>query len=300
MIRTAQTLRLEERPAGPSAASDFFLRSLFGKSQRTVESYRDVLGKLQENLQVPLEHATVRELQAALFAFSKRYGQSRLHLARSALRGLLKSVGKHSWLDHLPNPGVKWTPPEGPDPDEIDKLLAACKGDRERAVVLCSYSLAGRPGAIFGDPKVNKPPALAENIDWEHGTIRVHDKGAKENTLVFMQRRPQALKALKRHLGDRTNGPLFDLTCHGSYQLLVRIGRRAGLNKPIANGLRQRSRNICGNRLRHACAQNMRRQGADLFEIQAQLNHADVNTTTVYAHCNKEELVRRASSRSWR
>ena len=277
-----------------------YLTSLSGKSPYTVSTYRDVLSRLRDNLNVPLEHATVPELHASLFEFSQYYSRGRLRIAKSALRGFLKYTGKKDWLAYFPNPRIKWLPPSGPKPNEIDRVLAACENNLEYAVVLVSYSLGGRPGAIFGDKKAGKPPAMVEDIDWENGTIRVIDKGFKPRVLVFQQRRRQTLETLHRYLNGRTFGPIFPLTRSGAYKMLVKIGARAGLNKPILDGKRQKNRNLCSNLLRHACGQNMYRQSRDIFLVQGQHGHGDIRDTLVYVQISQMDLIERAREREWR
>lgn len=272
---------------GQPGSIDLYLSTLHGRSQYTVDYYRDCLENLQSCLSVPLEEATISELHTALCLYSKRYKRSRLHGVKTALRGLLRTIGKKDWVDEFPNPRIRWIPPEGPKPDDIDRILKACKNGKERAVVLVSYSLGGRPGAIFGDKKICKPPALAENIDWEDGRIRVIDKGGYERVLVFQQRRNQTLKTLRRHLNGRAMGPIFDLTQHGAYKMLRRIGRRVGIK-------------LSCDRMRHATGYNMGRQSGDFLLVGKQLNHSDPSSTLVYAEVLRSDLVARAREKEWR
>ncbi len=284
---------------GPQDPIDDYIYTLSGKSPYTISDYRYILERLQDYLNAPLDLATVPELHAALFQFSQHYGLGKLRGCKTALRGFLKNIDKGEWLSCFPNPRIKWLPPEGPSPDDIDRALAACENDLERAVLLVSYSLGGRPGSIFGDKKARKPPAMIEDINWEAGTVRVADKMGPR-VLVFQQRRKQTMNALKRYLKDRASGPVFPLTRSSAYKLLVKIGERAGLNKPIEDGWRQKNRNLCGNLLRHATGGNMERQGAGLFKIQAQLGHSDPNTTLVYVRIHQHDLISRAREREWR
>jgi len=93
-------------------------------------------------------------------------------------------------------------------PEEFARLKAACKDDRERAIVL---TLAGT------GMRVNELCNLrVEDLDFEHGYIHVEvAKGGRPRTVVNPK---PALEALQVHLHGRVAGFIFVGRQDGAYK----------------------------------------------------------------------------------
>lgn len=109
-----------------------------------------------------------------------------------------------------------------------------------------------------------------------HRVITVTRKGGARAELAVP---PIALDALIKHLGERTDGPVF-ATASGKamdqpavWKLLRRLARTAGL--PQADTIHPHT-------LRHGCATHLLAAGAPLHRVQDQLGHADSRTTRGY------------------
>ena len=184
-------------------------------------------------------------------------------------------------------PKIEGYLPETLSREEVQSLLAAAAGKtaleiRDRAIFELLYASGLRVSELCG--------ARLENLDLEKGFIRVVGKGNKQRLVPVGS---SARDALDRYLrlgrpelvGKRTGGEVFlsvrgrKLTNQRIWQLLVALGKRAGLQKEIHPHM-----------LRHSFATHLLEGGADLRIIQEMLGHADISTTQIYTHVDSRQL----------
>jgi integrase/recombinase XerD len=116
-----------------------------------------------------------------------------------------------------------------------------------------------------------------EDVDFEDGTLLVRRGKGRKMRIVPLGRAAAALAQYIAHvrpqlLGRSSTDALFLSREHGplSREALVRIVRaRAG---------------VAPHRLRHSCATQMLRRGAQQAKIQAVLGHSSSDTTKIYVH----------------
>ena len=104
-----------------------------------------------------------------------------------------------------------------------------------------------------------------------------------------------ALRAVRRYLGEvrpglekgKGKGRVFLSSRGGAmgrtavWTLVKESARRAGIDK-----------NVSPHTLRHTFATHLLEGGADLAAVQELLGHADISTTQIYTHVNRERLRR--------
>ena len=209
-----------------------------------------------------------------------------------ALRILFRFLVQRKMLERDPTeflgvPKIERYLPETLSEPEIASLLAAAGGKtpleiRDRAILELLYASGLRVSELCG--------ARLENLDLEQGFIRVIGKGNKQRLVPVGA---GARKALARYLeagrpelvGKKTGGEVFlsvngrKLTNQRIWQLLVALGKRAGLDKAIHPHM-----------LRHSFATHLLQGGADLRIIQELLGHADISTTQIYTHVDTRGL----------
>ena len=122
------------------------------------------------------------------------------------------------------------------------------------------------------------------------GSVRTLGKGSKERLIPIGD---QAIDVLNEYLLSgrplmlkRRNAPYLFLNSRGdslSRQGFWKIIKGHG----VAAGIKKR---ITPHGLRHSFASHLLEGGADLRSVQVMLGHADISTTQIYTHIEKERL----------
>jgi len=128
------------------------------------------------------------------------------------------------------------------------------------------------------------------HVNFEVGYLRVTGKGSKQRIVPMGEParrllhqyveliRPRLLKQrFSRFLFVSRRGRL--LTRQAFWKALRLRAQRAGLTKPISPHM-----------LRHSFATHLLGGGADLRSVQSMLGHADISTTQIYTHVERERL----------
>jgi integrase/recombinase XerD len=273
------------------------LRVERGLLPATLESYardlREYLDWLAARKIARLSEVTEPLVLQHLGALRVR-GLSRSSQARhlAALRGLHKFANAEGLAPADPSEGVGATRGARPLPGflgvgEVDRLLSqpdpgTAQGARDKAMLEVLYASGLRVSELVALP-------LAA-IDFQVCVVRVRGKGGKERIVPVGGRARDALSTYlsgprQRLLGARRSGDLFvtprggRMTRQGFWKLLGRHARAAGI--------RQR---VHPHTLRHSFATHLLERGADLRAVQAMLGHADIATTQIYTHVDRERL----------
>ena len=172
--------------------------------------------------------------------------------------------------------------------EEIDKILnfipkKAPMSMRDIAIFEMMYSCGLRVTELCN--------FKISNIFWDTEMIRVDGKGGKQR---FVPIGPMARKNLKDYINKERplileknpNTPELFLSRNGKkltrmmiWILLKKWASIAEINKEISP-----------HTLRHSFATHLLEGGADLRSVQEMLGHADISTTQIYTHLDKEHL----------
>ncbi|MCL4164187.1 UNVERIFIED_CONTAM: hypothetical protein GTU68_021180 [Idotea baltica] len=184
-------------------------------------------------------------------------------------------------------PRLRRKAPESLSIQEVDRLLNAPDevtpvGLRDRAILELFYSSGLRVSELCG--------LALQQIDLEHGALKVLGKGSKER-IVPMGRK--AIAAMHRYLDTarprlvnlKTGSAVF-ITGRGTsisrkmiWVLVRKYAALAGIEKPVKP-----------HGLRHSFATHLLTGGADLRVIQELLGHADIATTQIYTSVEGERV----------
>jgi len=170
---------------------------------------------------------------------------------------------------------------------EIERLLAAPNVDqplawRDRALLELGYGAGLRVSELCGLATTDL--LLADNL------VRVFGKGGKER-LVPMGRTVIGavsvyLHQLRPELDHGASGGRLLLNARG--RPLSRVGAWGIVKLAAARaGIRKR---VTPHTLRHSFATHLLEGGADLRAVQEMLGHADLSTTQIYTHVDREYL----------
>jgi integrase/recombinase XerD len=124
----------------------------------------------------------------------------------------------------------------------------------------------------------------------EDALVRVFGKGSKERLVPIGRRAIGAVAIYVRELRPRLErgggkGVLFlnargtPLTRMGAWKMLRKYVEKAGIEKHVSP-----------HTLRHSFATHLLEGGADLRAVQEMLGHADISTTQIYTHVDREYL----------
>lgn len=190
----------------------------------------------------------------------------------------------------------KWNPglPEVLSRDEIERLLAVPGSGSDRAI----RDTAMLQTLYATGLRVSELVHLTLNdLDLERGLLRCLGKGRKERLVpigevaraglvaYLSEARPQLVKSGQRGRRGPQPQALFvtsqckAMTRQGFWKLVKRYAQQAGIDKPISP-----------HKLRHSFATHLLAGGADLRAVQVLLGHADIGTTQIYTHVQRDRL----------
>lgn len=276
---------------------DEFLTLEQGSSARTNEAYgRDVA-----RLAVWASTKGVGDPSALTAPHLREfvYHLKDLGLAPSSMRRAISAI--RTWYRFLLAEGVvaadpsdrletprKWrTLPEVLTVDEVERLIGAVSLDdplalRDRAMLELAYGAGLRVSEWIG---IGTADLAMDDL-----VVRVFGKGGKERLVPIGRQAVGALAMYLRELRPRLEqgagqGRLF-LNARG--RPLSRMGAWGILRKHVeASGI---TKTVTPHTLRHSFATHLLEGGADLRAVQEMLGHADISTTQIYTHVDREHL----------
>jgi integrase/recombinase XerD len=274
-----------------------FLTLEQGSSERTLEAYRRDVERLVDYARTKGATAPGDVTSRMLREFV--YHLKDLGLAPSSIRRNISAV--RTYFRFLLSDGVvvrdpserletpkRWrTLPDVLTVDEVTRLLAAPTLDdplafRDRAMLELAYGAGLR---------VSEWITLGlRDVLMEDKLVRVFGKGSKERLVPIGRSAIGAVATYIHELRPRIekgggkgilllNARGEPLSRMGAWKILRRYVDRAKIEKAVSP-----------HTLRHSFATHLLEGGADLRAVQEMLGHADISTTQIYTHVDREYL----------
>lgn len=287
-----------------------------GLAKNTVLSYKDDLGFYMDFLQSHSINAlslTSRNDITNFMLNQKDKGISSSSISRrlAAIKSFYRFLVREKLLKTDPtslidSPKLWKKIPETLSLNEVNALinspdLRQAQGIRDKAILETLYATGMRVSEI-GDLKI-------DNINMDIGFLRCIGKGNKERVIPLGKK---AIVSLKRYLevsrpvllnptSDNKASKEVEKNLNGvnkkesEYLFLNRFGKK--LSRQSIWKLLQRyalsagiKKHIKPHILRHSFATHLLERGADLRSVQEMLGHANISTTQIYTHINKDRL----------
>lgn len=264
------------------------LKTVKGCTERTVRYYRMTLQKFFLMICKPVPNIEANDIRAYLAVRERRDGVSKTTLDNELrnLRSFFHTMLAEEYI--AKDPTLKIDKIKAPKKVkkpftelELEKIRAACKTEKQRAIVELLYSTGCRVSELVGIDR--------DEIDGDQ--VIVHGKGAKDRICYL---NPRAKLALDAYLATRKDNypALFigeNVCTHvlseridkGSIESMMRrIGKRAGVE------------NVHPHRFRRTAATLALRRGMPIDQVSKMLGHEQLSTTQVYAITDQYDLKR--------
>ena len=293
------TRRADRAPLPPNTTLEAWLDHLAaerGLARNSVVAYRRDLEALSFQLK---GRALVSAGQDDLLLALRRMrtaGRSPRSVARwlVAVRGFFGWLAREGTIDE--NPAARLEPPKVwkalpkvLDGSDVERLLEAPdrvdpRGARDAAMLEVLYATGLRASELVG--------LRLRDLRLDAGYLSCVGKGSKERVVplgaeanaalsAYLASGREALLAGKRSESVFVGRAGSPLTRQGFWKLIKAHGRRAGIRASLSPHV-----------VRHSFATHLLENGADLRVVQMLLGHADISTTQIYTHVNRERLKR--------
>lgn len=268
-------------------------------ARNTLESYQRDLNQYHSFLKDDIKIKSIRNVTLGHIRTYLRYLSDKAMAASSVKRAISTIRTYHNFLladgRMKDNPAQLLEAPKIPQKlpniltiEEIDTILNIIPNDkpmalRDLAIFEMMYSCGLRVTELC-DIKTT-------DILWDSELIRVNGKGNKQR---FVPIGPIARDNLKNYLNHKRpsladkNHNVVELFLSQNGRKLTRMMIWILLKKwTDASNLQKK---VSPHTLRHSFATHLLEGGADLRSVQEMLGHADISTTQVYTHLDKEHL----------
>lgn len=280
-----------------NAMTDFIQYCLFekGLTDRTTKSYQNDLmvymDFLMERGIFTVKNITSDDIKAFLKVRSKSESTStvahNLTVIKNFHKYLLKEdIVKDDVSLFISRPKLQKKLPRALSIEEVDMLLdiplVTPFDYRNKAMLELMYGAGLR---------VSEAVSLTINqVDLEHGLLRIMGKGRKEREIpigeygiyylkLYLEQRYFLIKKGRQVDSLFLNNHGKQITRQGFFKILKSLLIEKGLNPDLSP-----------HTLRHSFATHLLSRGADLRSIQEMLGHSDISTTKIYTHVSDEKV----------
>jgi len=275
-----------------------FLRFEKNLSENSVTAYRTDLEryiaylttqKIQKPDEIKRKHvSSLLQLLSSIGLAASSVSRNLSSIRSFHLFLIMENIIAANATEHIKGPKISRHLPSVLLFDEIETILKQIDvsnylGLRDRAMIELLYASGLRISELLKLP--------LREIYFDQEFVRVFGKGSKERLVPTSKR---ALKWIKKYLNisrpvldkhKRSNGIAF-LSIRGT--AMSRMGFWKIINNLVqSSGIRKE---IHPHTFRHSFATHLLEGGADLRAVQEMLGHADISTTQIYTHLDRNYL----------
>ena len=255
---------------------------LKGLSPNTQEIYLRQVSQFSRHFRRSPHHLGEKEVREYLLYLirEKKVSTSTVNQCYHALKFLYeRTLERERVMARVPRVKTHKKLPIVLDREEVESLFSVMKNVKHRAILMLIYSSGLR--------LMEAAHLKVTDIDSKRMLLRVRQgKGSKDRYTILSK---VALKALREYWNQyRPQEWLFagrfpGKPLHGRsiQKVLIKAKKLAGIKKPATI-----------HTLRHSFATHLLEAGTDLYHIHLLLGHSSLNTTTIYLHVSRKELVR--------
>jgi len=275
-----------------------------GLSSHSLDSYRNDIEKFRRYLDKSgLDAETLKQAELTSFLdHLRKSGMAPSSIARnlSSIKGYYRFLKRNGETDRNPaesisGPRILRTHPGAMSVEEVFLLLDTAKSAHKKDNG--KKRLATRDWALLefmygtGARVSEAADTRRDDLYREMGLVRLFGKGKKERVVPMGRTAWDAVKEYleicRPSISGSKSGDFLFLNNRGGK--LSRMGIWKILNKYVkVSGI---TRKVSPHTLRHSFATHLLAGGADLIAVQELLGHADITTTEIYTHLDKDFLI---------
>lgn len=167
--------------------------------------------------------------------------------------------------------------------EEMERLRAFAKNDRDRAIIEFLYSTGCRVSEMC---QLNR-----DDIDYEHRECIVLGKGNKQRKVFLSYRCISLLQQYERQRLDTCEALFVTWPCNKFFKRETARLNKSGVEIMIRNtGKRAGIEKAHPHRIRRTAATFALRRGMPIEQVSKMLGHESLNTTTIYASSTTDEV----------
>ena len=255
--------------------------SVENRSQKTIDRYKYVIGKMMDFVNVPTRQITVYHLRSYLAAEKERgIADQTLEGYREVYSAYFNWLQRENLIERNPTSNlgaVKCAKKEKKTYTdiEIEKLNRCCSSLRDRAIINFLSSTGCRISEMV---ELNR-----DSINLEALECVVHGKGDKERTVYLSE---VSGMLISQYLSERKdlNPALFV----GKQLERLKPGGVRAMLKVLAN--KAGVEHVHPHKFRRTLATNLSRHGMQVQEVAKILGHEKIDTTMKYVVLNKDDI----------
>ena len=275
--------QLEGKAEEPDDLLDAYVAAMRiqGRSEKTIERYRYIIGRMMKAVKVPTRQITVYHLRQYLAnEMARGISDRTLEGNRQVFSAYFNWLQRESLIERNPTANLgavrcKKVVKQTYSDVDLEKLKFGCLSLRDRAIVAFLQSTGCR---ISEMTQLNR-----DDVDLRALECTVLGKGTKERTVYLDQ---VAGMVLQEYLDSRTDDldALFvgkrheRLTPHGVRYMLTELARRAGVA------------HVHPHKFRRTLATNLIRHGMPIQEVASILGHDKLDTTMEYVVLDRADV----------